>query len=70
MYVLHPYMSDDGLWLFYGLVLIMYTNLNFKSYKFLCEISQKRNKISFDPDEFIIKTNKKGFIDLIKKKKA
>ena len=40
----------------------------FNTFKILQENSKKRNKISFDHDEYVIQTNKKD-INLIKKKK-
>ena len=41
----------------------------FNTFKVLQENSKKRNKISFDPDEYIIQTNNEKNINLIKKKK-
>ena len=41
----------------------------FSTFKILQENSKKRNKISFDPDEYIIQTNNEKNINLIKKKK-
>ena len=41
----------------------------FNTFKVLRENSKKRNKISFDPDEYIIQTNNEKNINLIKKKK-
>ena len=40
----------------------------FNTYKILQENSKKRNKISFDPDEYIIKTDNGKNIDIKKKK--
>ena len=41
----------------------------FSTFKILQENSKKRNKISFDPDEYVIQTNNEKNINLIKKKK-
>ena len=41
----------------------------FNTFKVLQENSKKRNKISFDPDEYIIQTSNQKNINLIKKKK-
>ena len=41
----------------------------FNTFKVLQENSKKRNKISFDPDEYVVQTNNKKEINLIKKKK-
>ncbi len=41
----------------------------FSTFKILQENSKKRNKISFDPDEYVIQTDNKKNINLTKKKK-
>ena len=41
----------------------------FNTYKILQENSKKRNKISFDPDEYLIETDNEQKINIIKKKK-